>query len=278
MLEPELGILPILTDPDRTSLGVGASAGLYTAALLPLSRDVCYFEPAPSRAEQLTRQFKECPTAKFYPVALSDRVGIATLRVPIIASLGEWTPMSTIEAGNRLADSPTTDFVVPTMTIDSLRLEDVGFIKIDTEGHELAVLEGAAETLSRWRPNLVIEAEERHRPGAVESTAAFLRRFGYHGCFRANSYNEFLPVAAFDPAVHQAANKVDSSDYCANFVFSISAHVIRSVGTAILARLPDGFDSAGYLSFNQDVAAGNMNAAAHYMAYGWREGRKWRAA
>jgi hypothetical protein len=32
-----------------------------------------------------------------------------------------------------------------------------GFIKIDVEGHELSVLKGAAQTLRRHRPSLMIE-------------------------------------------------------------------------------------------------------------------------
>src|SRR5262249_6335197 len=40
---------------------------------------------------------------------------------------------------------------------DSFGLENVGFIKIDTEGSEISVLEGAKQTVLRWRPHLMIE-------------------------------------------------------------------------------------------------------------------------
>ncbi len=43
------------------------------------------------------------------------------------------------------------------MTLDSLGLNEVSFIKIDVEGMERAVLRGASETLSRDRPILYVE-------------------------------------------------------------------------------------------------------------------------
>ncbi|WP_246642623.1 FkbM family methyltransferase [Rhizobium croatiense] len=55
----------------------------------------------------------------------------------------------------------------------------VGFIKIDVEGHELKVLKGAEAILSRDHPNLLIEAEDRHRPNAVASVIDYLTPFGY---------------------------------------------------------------------------------------------------
>jgi hypothetical protein len=47
-------------------------------------------------------------------------------------------------------------------TLDSLNLQDVGFVKIDVEGHELDVLRGGAETIQRNRPHLLIEVRENH--------------------------------------------------------------------------------------------------------------------
>ena len=55
---------------------------------------------------------------------------------------------------------------VPVKRLDDLHLDQVGLIKIDVEGHELAVLRGAADTLTRNRPAVLAEAEERHHPHA----------------------------------------------------------------------------------------------------------------
>lgn len=51
----------------------------------------------------------------------------------------------------------------PAVTIDSLNLTP-GFIKLDIEGHELPVLEGAVETLERSKPVLCIELKFAKAP------------------------------------------------------------------------------------------------------------------
>ena len=46
---------------------------------------------------------------------------------------------------------------LPCSRLDSMRLGKIGFIKIDVEGHEMEVLQGAADTLERDRPIMIIE-------------------------------------------------------------------------------------------------------------------------
>jgi len=54
--------------------------------------------------------------------------------------------------------------------LDDLKLENVGFVKIDVEGHEAEVLRGAANIITRDRPNFLIEVggyERNCDPSAV---------------------------------------------------------------------------------------------------------------
>ena len=61
---------------------------------------------------------------------------------------------------------------------------DVLFIKIDVEGHELQVLQGARALLRQNKPNLLVEIEARHRdPRDVEPVLDYLRAMGYLGLF-----------------------------------------------------------------------------------------------
>jgi FkbM family methyltransferase len=58
-----------------------------------------------------------------------------------------------------LADKSSVDSI-RALTIDSWNLDDVGLIKIDTQGNDLSVLKGARETISRCRPIIVFEYEK----------------------------------------------------------------------------------------------------------------------
>ena len=84
---------------------------------------------------------------------------------------------------------------VQTACLDDVTLPRIGFIKIDVEGHELNVLEGAKRTISRDRPTLLIECEERHNPGGVSKLRELFRDAGYEGRFlhmdRMRSLDEF---------------------------------------------------------------------------------------
>lgn len=169
--EAEIGLLPFLADKRRLSLDVGAHVGLYTCELLKHSSGVTAFEPNPASALLLERL---CPGARVISAAASSQVGMADLRIP-----GDDHGRATIAPENRLPGINIAQKAVSTVKLDELLEEPVGFIKIDVEGHELQVLHGARGILARDRPSLIIEAEERHRPGAVASVCEFLADFGY---------------------------------------------------------------------------------------------------
>jgi hypothetical protein len=89
-------------------------------------------------------------------------------------------------------------------------------MKIDVEGHELAALRGAAGTIKDSLPNLLIEAEERHRKDAVTSVLGFLSAYGYTGLFHVN--DKLHPIEEFDASVHQDVS-MTGKPYVNNFIF-----------------------------------------------------------
>ncbi len=68
-------------------------------------------------------------------------------------------------------------------TVDSIKtmlvLPKLDWIKIDVEGMELDVLEGAKETLQQFKPKLLIENHECFVPGITDKVKSFLIPFGY---------------------------------------------------------------------------------------------------
>jgi FkbM family methyltransferase len=217
--EPELRFLPVLCKPDFASLDVGANRGTYSYIMRQHSKMVIAFEPNAHYAAFLRRALRD---VKVLEVAASDHAGVATLRVPYRDAVAG---MGTIESENILAEA-FHESKVETLTLDSLALPPIGFMKIDVEGHELAVLHGAASIIERDHPNLIIEAEERHRQGAVKSIIEFLAGYGYEGVFFFNG--EICPIADFDTSVHQRLDPDTHrhfGDYVNNFIFVLSRDV-----------------------------------------------------
>lgn len=227
LLEPEIALVPFLLDPDRVGVDVGANAGFWSLAMAERARRVVAIEPIPEIARALERRIPR--RVKVLGCALSDRPGRALLRIPSDAG------RATIEPANPLVDEPPVRSVeVPLVRLDDLPFEaPLGLVKIDVEGHELAVCRGAAGRLATDRPALVIEAEERHRPGAVADLAAFLGDLGYEGFFLERGALRL--IAAFDPARHQPLDRTGRpapgpAGWINNFLF------VPEGGEAVLER------------------------------------------
>jgi len=74
------------------------------------------------------------------------------------------------------------DFNINVLTIDSLNLPKLDFIKIDCEGYELEVLKGGIETIKRLKPKMLIEINQMtlERSGLTrEDIFTFLTDLGY---------------------------------------------------------------------------------------------------
>ena len=179
--EPEWRMLDHLVDPARAAIDVGANVGIYTGRLAQLCKKVHAFEPIPWLADDVAS--KSPTNVVLHRIALSNRTGRAELRVPTRAGVEEHG-LTTMEERNPLETRDDIRIVSCAVDrIDNVISEPVGFIKVDVEGHELAVLEGAIETIRANRPVLIIESERAHHPGAPENVFALMRQEGYVGLY-----------------------------------------------------------------------------------------------
>jgi FkbM family methyltransferase len=214
--EPELKLLPELCARNSLAIDVGAYKGLYTWFLLQRTNNVIAFEPLPPMQTLLQRQYGNKIVIR--PIALSDRSGRCQLTVPD-ANYG----LATVSDANKLGAkaSSLTQIMVRAATLDSFDFRDVGFVKIDVEGHEEAVLRGARATLMRDMPNLVIEIEERHAPGATLRVPELLKNIGYAGFYidmpRIAALRDFTSDRDQPPSNVNDGNK--TGRYINNFIF-----------------------------------------------------------
>ena len=212
-INPEMGLLRFLADPLKDSLDIGANLGLFTYFLSRYSRHVYAFEPNPYPLRTLEAVVDANVT--ILPIAISDRSGEAELVVPR-------TPKGWSSNGAGLdkdADGPAARLKVRCATIDDLDYQDVGFIKIDIEGHERAALMGAARTLERQRPNLFIENEVAHAEGGVDEVFQLLADMDYAGFALIDGTLASLRHFSFEE--HQTRRRADGDrrGYVKNFIF-----------------------------------------------------------
>jgi FkbM family methyltransferase len=171
-------------DSDSLFLDIGAHCGTYAITLSPHAKKVYAFEPT-----QLT-YYALCGG-----VALSNARNIECLNIGLgnqEQSGKQILNIVSIDGGGNTIQKPLPSTkvlgaeTIEVKTLDSLNLQDkISFIKIDAEGNELAILQGATNTIIRsGYPKILFESNK----GDVNSSALFdyLRELGYE-VFKVNN-------------------------------------------------------------------------------------------
>jgi FkbM family methyltransferase len=155
-----------IVKPGHTIVDAGANIGYYSllfAKWLKGAGSVHAFEPFPSTAQSFIRNLQLNPdlqgTVQLHQIALSNHSGTVSMDVPDSANCG-CNYISTSSPG-MIRAVKLDDFVA------EHGIERLDLLKIDIEGAEVSLLQGAELTLKRLRPVIMIEIN----PSA-------LRRFG----------------------------------------------------------------------------------------------------
>jgi FkbM family methyltransferase len=159
---------------ELTVFDVGANIGVHSRFLSPSATRVYAFEPNDEVLPLLEFNTVDLNNVSIHAVALSDRIGTASL-----SSNRTWNK-GTASLGDP-AEGKSTE--VEVTTLDSWLSPDmrVDLIKLDVEGHELSVLKGAISTLSRCRPVVALEQRSDEFSDANSETPSvrLLRSLGY---------------------------------------------------------------------------------------------------
>jgi FkbM family methyltransferase len=170
-----------------TMIDIGANMGVYSmfaSKLVGNSGVVVAVEPSTRDFQRLAFHvtLNDLQNVRCFQLAASSASGEATLKIAWDRNsghntLGEFFYPTVELAGEETVQTRTVDALVETQN-----LQRVDLIKIDVEGHELQVLAGAVETITRFRPSLLIEVFEetlRRQGASVEAVLDFVTGHGY---------------------------------------------------------------------------------------------------
>jgi FkbM family methyltransferase len=152
--------------PGDTFYDIGANIGQYAlfAALRQPDTAVVAFEPAPPNLARLAENViaNGVSNVRVSGVALSDRCGPEWLRLSGCEGGASMHSTSGLESMESFGESPVIAIVIYASTLDAvvktMALPEPAVLKIDVDGSEMGVLDGAGETLrsSRLR-HLMVE-------------------------------------------------------------------------------------------------------------------------
>jgi FkbM family methyltransferase len=175
---------------DSIILDIGANMGQYACRLSDFikSGKIYSFEPFNPNYIALCSMKKILRLKNIIPIhtAISDKKGMLKLMIPIINDNLIVGTQAVLEQFQH-SDFKNVKYCEETVAVNTIddfvsenKLNNIDFIKIDTEGAEIAVLTGGLETIKKYLPVLSIEISP------LNSELHFLYEMGYRSYFISN--------------------------------------------------------------------------------------------
>tara|TARA_E500000178_G_scaffold91759_1_gene90801 strand:- start:718 stop:1356 length:639 start_codon:yes stop_codon:yes gene_type:complete len=152
-------------DQKRKAIDIGANVGLWARDLCKIFGRVELFEPVKQNIECLEKNLEVFSNFKIYDCALSNSNGFKDIYIDEKGS------------GNNSLIKPKKDDLkkekIKIMKLDDFNFNEIDYIKIDVQFHELEVIEGGINTLIKNNPVLCIEAARRN-----EEELSYVKKWG----------------------------------------------------------------------------------------------------
>lgn len=189
--EQEINLVKKFIKSGTDSIDVGVYRGVYSYEMSKYSEKVHSFEPNPIIFKYINKNLKKfIKNIHLYNFALSNQNKTINLKIPIRNSnsnkeiFEEYYEMGKATIHNENNFENYENFEIQTKTIDELSFDNkISFIKIDVEGHELEVIEGAKNTIKRDKPVLLVEIEKQYTKKEVAESINFINSLGYKSYF-----------------------------------------------------------------------------------------------
>jgi FkbM family methyltransferase len=146
----------------------GTNCGMYARFYAKRFKHVFAFEPEPVAFTCMVNNNPYDHVIKLN-AAIGNGHGIVGLyRVP-----QDEPGTDQLNIGMNVLQPPSDQFQIPMMTIDSLGLNECDLIALDVEGFEQAALEGARQTILKYKPVIIAERF------ASQEQQMFMKKLGY---------------------------------------------------------------------------------------------------
>jgi len=190
----------------RTILDIGANIGSNTIEYSTWAKNIFSFEPTPELYTQLQKNINlnicNSDQVRWHKdVSMTRQANISTFQKAVGNKPGEvfMKTYNNNKGKNYVTNSKTTgDIEVEVITIDSMNFTEVDIMKIDVEGYEPFVLQGAEQTILRDRPVIQTEISPEYlkRNGyTVQALAEWFYERDYYAIDRhGNKQPEIFPV------------------------------------------------------------------------------------
>jgi FkbM family methyltransferase len=166
--------------PWSTAIDCGANIGLHSISMSVKSHAarVLAFEPHPEIYQALLANSIGRPP-KIVPInmAVSDRAGFLLMK-PLRDSVN---PAGAMVFRPRMFEAfqESAAYQVTTVRLDDMACDDISFGKIDVEGHEMSVIDGATHMLASQRPVIVMEIWDLDDPKVRNAKIDRVNALGY---------------------------------------------------------------------------------------------------
>lgn len=171
---------------------LGANEGYLSiiSSIYAGSNGIVYaFEPMPKNFEKLTTHVKSnnIKNIKVFDLAVSDSNGEI-----------EFSDTDDLAGNTLISNSPKFSISDKRIKVQTITLDEFceknseplpNLIKIDVEGAEFKVLQGAAGVIKKSKPVIILATHDYHVPGVKNDCIAFLSELGYKH-FSLNNYSD----------------------------------------------------------------------------------------
>lgn len=173
--------------PGMTFLDIGANDGLYAlfaSRIVSSEGLICAFEPSPREFSRLQYNIalNNITNIQAVPIALASVNGSSELRLANNEHAGQNTLGAFMYEGVASLQTET----IPVRRLDDwlaeAAIQSVDLIKMDVEGAEFSVLQGAQQTLTTYHPLLLLELADsalQAQGSSADAVLEFLQSLGY---------------------------------------------------------------------------------------------------